>query len=326
MQRRRLGRNGPTVSALGLGLMSLSSAYGPSDDAESIRTIHHAIDVGIDFLDTAEAYGAGHNERLAARVLAERRDEVVLATKFGIGFEGGRMVANGRPENVRRAIDGSLQRLGTDRVDLYYLHRRDPDVPIEETVGAMAELVSSGKVRHLGLSAVSADTLRRASAVHPIAAVQSEYSIFTRDPEAGVLDACDALGIGFVAYCPLGRGILTGTVRTEADLAEADIRRLSPRLQGENLAHNVRLAEAVVALAAELGITAGQLALAWLLHQRAWIVPIFGTRRAARVEENAKAADVELSPSHLARLDELVPPGAVRGEGLPEFMSYLQER
>jgi aryl-alcohol dehydrogenase-like predicted oxidoreductase len=306
--------------------MSLSSAYGPSDDAESIRTIHHAIDVGIDFLDTAEAYGAGHNERLAARVLAERRDEVVLATKFGIGFEGGRMVANGRPENVRRAIDGSLQRLGTDRVDLYYLHRRDPDVPIEETVGAMAELVSSGKVRHLGLSAVSADTLRRASAVHPIAAVQSEYSIFTRDPEAGVLDACDALGIGFVAYCPLGRGILTGTVRTEADLAEADIRRLSPRLQGENLAHNVRLAEAVVALAAELGITAGQLALAWLLHQRAWIVPIFGTRRAARVEENAKAADVELSPSHLARLDELVPPGAVRGEGLPEFMSYLQER
>lgn len=326
MQRRQLGRNGPTVSAIGFGLMSLSSAYGPSDDEESLRTIHRAIDVGIDFLDTAEAYGAGHNERLAARVLAERRDEVVLATKFGIGFEGGRMVADGRPENVRRAIDGSLARLGTDHVDLYYLHRKDPKVPIEETVGAMAEIVRAGKVRHLGLSAVSAETLRRASAVHPIAALQSEYSLFTRDPEAGVLDACEALGIGFVAYCPLGRGVLTGTVHGEADLAEVDIRRLSPRLQGENLAHNLRLADGVAALAGEIGIEPGQLALAWLLHQREWIVPIFGTRRAARVESNARAADVVLSAEHLARLDALVPPGAVQGEGLPEFMSHLQER
>jgi aryl-alcohol dehydrogenase-like predicted oxidoreductase len=326
MQRRRLGRNGPTVSALGFGLMSLSSAYGPSDDDESLRTIHRALDLGIDFLDTAEAYGAGHNERLAARVLADRRDEVVLATKFGIGFEGGRMVADGRPENVRRAIDGSLGRLGIDHVDLYYLHRRDPDVPIEETVGAMAELVAAGKVRHLGLSAVSADTLRRASAVHPIAALQSEYSLFTRDPEAGVLDACEALGIGFVAYCPLGRGVLTGTVRSESDLAEVDIRRLSPRLQGENLAHNLGLVEGVVALAAERGVEPGQLALAWLLHQREWIVPIFGTRRAARVESNARAADVALSDADLARLDALVPAGAVRGAGLPEFMAHLQER
>lgn len=326
MQRRRLGRNGPEVSALGFGLMSLSSAYGPSDDAESLRTIHHALDLGIDFLDTAEAYGAGHNERLAARVLAERRRDVVLATKFGIGFEGGRMVADGRPENVRRAIDGSLARLGTDRVDLYYLHRKDPDVPIEETVGAMAELVAAGKVLHLGLSAVSADTLRRASAVHPIAALQSEYSLFTRDPEDGVLTACEELGIGFVAYCPLGRGILTGAVRSESDLAEADIRRVSPRLQGENLAHNVRLADGVVALAREIGVEPAQLALAWLLHQRDWIVPIFGTRRAARVASNAAAADVSLSAEHLARLDALVPRGAVVGAGLPETMAHLQER
>lgn len=326
MQRRRLGRNGPEVSALGFGLMSLSSAYGPSDDAESLRTIHHALDLGIDFLDTAEAYGAGHNERLAARVLAERRRDVVLATKFGIGFEGGRMVADGRPENVRRAIDGSLARLGTDRVDLYYLHRKDPDVPIEETVGAMAELVAAGKVLHLGLSAVSADTLRRASAVHPIAALQSEYSLFTRDPEDGVLTACEELGIGFVAYCPLGRGILTGAVRSESDLAEADIRRVSPRLQGENLAHNVRLADGVVALAREIGVEPAQLALAWLLHQRDWIVPIFGTRRAARVASNAAAADVSLSAEHLARLEALVPRGAVVGAGLPETMAHLQER
>jgi len=306
--------------------MSLSSAYGPSDDEESLRTIHRAIDVGIDFLDTAEAYGGGHNERLAARVLSDRRDEVVLATKFGIGFADGRMVANGRPGNVHRAIDGSLDRLGVDHVDLYYLHRRDPDVPIEETVGAMAELVTAGKVRHLGLSAVSAETLRRASTVHPIAAVQSEYSIFTRDPEASVLDACETLGIGFVAYCPLGRGLLTGAVRSETDLAEADLRRVSPRLQGENLAHNVGLVEGIVALAAELGIEPGQLALAWLLHQREWIVPIFGTRRAARVESNTKAADVALSEAHLTRLNELVPPGSVRGAGLPEAMAYLQER
>jgi len=326
MQRRALGRNGPTVSALGLGLMSFSGAYGPSDDDESVRTIHRAIDLGIDFLDTAEAYGVGHNELLAARVLAERRAEVTLATKFGIGFEGGRMVANGRPDNVRRAIDGSLERLGVDHVDLYYLHRRDPEVPIEETVGAMAELVTAGKVRHLGLSAVSAETLRRASTVHPIAAVQSEYSIFTRDPEDGVLAACDALGIGFVAYCPLGRGILTGTIRAEADLAEADIRRVSPRLQGENLEHNVTLADAVVGIAREMDVTPAQLALAWLLQRRPWIVPIFGTRRAARVEENAAAADVTIPDALLARLDTLVPAGAVRGAGLPESMAYLQER
>jgi len=326
MQRRRLGTSGPTVSALGFGLMSLSSAYGPSEDEDSVRTIHRAIDVGIDFLDTAEVYGGGHNEQLAARVLAERRAEVVLATKFGVGFADGRMVADGRPENVRRAIDGSLTRLGVEHVDLYYLHRRDPAVPIEETVGAMAELVTAGKVRHLGLSAISADTLRRAARVHPIAAVQSEYSLFTRDPEQGLLAACEELGVGFVAYSPLGRGVLTGTIRGEADLAEADLRRLSPRLQGENLTHNLTLVDAVAALAADKGIAPGQLALAWLLHQRDWLVPLFGTRRAARVESNAQAAAVTLGPDELMRLGALVPPGAVRGAGLPEAMSYLQER
>jgi len=326
MQTRRLGTHGPTVSALGFGLMSLSSAYGPSEDEESVRTMHRALDLGIGFFDTAEMYGLGHNERLAARVLAERRDEIVLATKFGIAFEGGRMVANGRPENVRRAIDGSLERLGVDAVDLYYLHRRDPAVPIEETVGAMAELVRAGKVRHLGLSAISAETLRRAATVHPIAAVQSEYSLFTRDPERGVLAACAELGTGFVAYSPLGRGVLTGAIRSAADLGEHDLRRISPRLQGDNLAHNLTLVEQVTALAAEKNILPSQLALAWLLHQRPWVVPLFGTRRAARVEENAGAADVVLTAEDLARLDAAVPVDAVRGDGLPESFSHLQER
>jgi aryl-alcohol dehydrogenase-like predicted oxidoreductase len=325
----RLGTEGPEVGVQGLGCMGMSFAYGPTDEGRARATLDRALELGVNHLDTAELYGDGENERFLSAFVKAHRDEVVVASKYGIVLDPDNpaaRLADNSPAYIRRAIEGTLRRLDIETLDLYYMHRRDVRVPLAESVGAMAELVAEGKVRRLGLSEVTGDELRAAHAVHPIAAVQSEYSIFTRDPEAGVLDACDALGIGFVAYCPLGRGILTGTVRTEADLAEADIRRLSPRLQGENLAHNVRLAEAVVALAAELGITAGQLALAWLLHQRAWIVPIFGTRRAARVEENAKAADVELSPSHLARLDELVPPGAVRGEGLPEFMSYLQER
>jgi aryl-alcohol dehydrogenase-like predicted oxidoreductase len=326
MKTRRLGTNGPIVSALGFGLMSLSSTYGPSEDEESVRTMHRALDLGIGFFDTAELYGVGHNERLAARVLAQRRDEVVLATKFGIALEGGRMVANGRPENVRRAIDGSLGRLGVPYVDLYYLHRRDPDVSIEETVGAMAELVKAGKVRHLGLSAISADTLRRAAKVHPIAAVQSEYSLFTRDPERGLLDACAELGTGFVPYSPLGRGVLTGAIKSEGDLGANDLRRISPRLHGENLEHNLTLVERVKAMAADQGIEPSQLVLAWLLHQRPWIVPIFGTRRAARVEENAGAVDVALTKDDLARLEAAVPAGAVQGEGLPESFSHLQER
>jgi aryl-alcohol dehydrogenase-like predicted oxidoreductase len=326
MQQRRLGAGGPVVSAIGFGLMSLSSTYGPSDDEESVATIHRALDLGINFLDTAELYGAGHNERLASRVLEQRRDEVVLATKFGIRIENGRMEADGRPANVFRAIDGSLQRLGTDRVDLYYLHRRDPKVPIEDTVGAMAELVKAGKVRHLGLSAVSAETLRRACAVHPITAVQSEYSLFTRDPENGVLAACDELGAGFVAYSPLGRGVLTGSIRRPEDLGENDLRRLAPRLQGENLDHNLELVDRVAELAREKGVEPAQLALAWVLHRGKHVIPLFGTRRAARVESNAAALDIALSEADLARIDAAIPAGAARGDGLPPNFQHLVER
>lgn len=325
MKQRQLGKNGPKVSALGFGLMSLSSTYGRSDDEESIRTIHRALDLGINFLDTAEAYGAGHNEQLACRVLAERREEVFLATKFGIYFSDGRMRANGKPENVRRAIDGSLQRLGVDHVDLYYLHRRDPETPIEETVGAMAELVKAGKVRHLGLSAVSGETLSRAHAVHPITALQSEYSLWTRNPENGVLDACAELGVGFVAYSPLGRGFFSGAVRSTRDLEENDFRRLSPRFEADNLEQNLHLVEGLEALARFKNIEPSQLALAWLLQQREWIIPLFGTRRAAHVESNARSVDVELSESDLHKLEALSPPGAAAGEPLPEFLQYLVE-
>lgn len=325
MKQRRLGKNGPQVSALGFGLMSLSSTYGKSDDEESLRTIHRALDLGINFLDTAEAYGVGHNEQLASKVLSERRDEVFLATKFGIYLADGRMRANGKPDNVGRAIDGSLQRLGVDHVDLYYLHRKDPETPIEETVGAMAELVKAGKVRHLGLSAVSAETLRRACAVHPITALQSEYSLWTRDPEKSVLDACAELGVGFVAYSPLGRGFFTGSIRSTNDLEENDFRRLSPRFEADHLESNLRIVEGVEALARQKGVEAGQLALAWLLHQREWVIPLFGTRRAAHVESNARAVDIELSTDDLRSLDQLSPPGAASGAPLPEFLQYLVE-
>ncbi len=325
MPRRRLGAGGPEVSCIAYGLMSLSSTYGPSEDEESLRAIHQAIDVGIDFLDTAEIYGGGHNERLASQVLATRRDEVVLATKFGLEFKDGKMRANGRPENVRRAIDGSLERLGVDHVDLYYLHRRDRDVPIEETVGAMADLVREGKVRFLGLSAIAPETLERAVAEHPIAAVQSEYSLFTRNPEDGVLDACEQHGAAFVAFSPLGRGMLTGTIRKPEDLAEQDLRRAAPRLAPENLDHNVGLVDRVCEIAEEKGVTPGQLAMAWLLHRRDFVVPLFGTRRPERVASNAGAAGVALSDEDVARIDDAVPAGAVRGAGLPSFMENLAE-
>jgi aryl-alcohol dehydrogenase-like predicted oxidoreductase len=325
VHKRRLGSDGPEISALGYGLMSLSSTYGPSEDAESLEAIHRALDVGINFLDTAEIYGGGHNEKLASEVLKTRRHEVVLATKFGLEFADGKMGANGRPDNVRRAIDGSLERLGVDHVDLYYLHRKDPQVPIEETVGAMADLVRAGKVRQIGLSAIAPDTLRRAQREHPISAVQSEYSLFTRDPEGGVLDACEEVGASFVAYSPLGRGMLTGAIRTRDDLAEQDMRRATPRLQDENIEHNVALVEQVCRIAAEKGCEPGQLALAWLLHKRPFIVPLFGTRRAARVESNAAAAAVSLDADDMARIEAAVPPGAVRGGALPEFMEGLNE-
>lgn len=323
--RRRLGGGGLEASAIAYGLMSLSSTYGPSEDEESLRAIHQALDLGIDLLDTAEIYGGGHNERLASQVLATRREEVVLATKFGLEFADGKMRANGRPENVHRAIDGSLERLGVDHVDLYYLHRRDREVPIEETVGAMAQLVEAGKVRFLGLSMVAPETLRRAAQEHPIAALQSEYSLFTRDPEQEILDTCAELDVAFVAFSPLGRGMLTGTIRKQDDLAEQDLRRAAPRLADENLDHNVALVDRVCEIAEEKGAEPGQLALAWLLHRRDFILPLFGTRRPERVASNAAAAAIALDADDMARIDAAVPAGAVRGAGLPSFMENLAE-
>jgi len=324
MKERTLGTDGPAISTLGYGLMSLSGSYGPSEDEESLRAIHRALDLGINFLDTAEAYGNGDNERLAARVLASRRQEVVIATKFGLGFDGGRMLANGRPENARRAIDGSLRRLGVDHVDLYTLHRCDPNVPIEESVGGMARLVEEGKVLHLGLSAVRAETLERACREHPISALQSEYSIFHRDPEESALECCAELGVTFVAYSPLGRGLLTGTLRDADDFSEKDFRRSSPRLQGENLEHNLHYVDALAAFAREKELAPGELALAWLLARGA--VPLFGTRRAQRVEENLRCLEVSLDEQDLARIDEIVPRDAIRGASLAEELDALRER
>jgi aryl-alcohol dehydrogenase-like predicted oxidoreductase len=310
MQTRKLGRSGPTVSALGLGCMGMSHAYGETDDDESIATIHRALDLGVTLLDTADQYGPHTNERLVGRAIAGRRDEVFLATKFGLVREPGDLSntgVNGRPEHVRRSIEGSLQRLGVDHVDLYYLHRVDPDTPIEETVGAMAQLVQEGKVRYLGLSEARPDTLRRACAVHQITALQTEYSLWTRDAEDGVLDACRELGIGFVAYSPLGRGFLTGAIRSIDDLSADDWRRTNPRFQGESFQRNLDLVDEVRRLAAEKDVTPAQLALAWVLAQGEDIVPIPGTRRRTRLEENVGALDVELTDDDLRRIDDVMP-------------------
>jgi aryl-alcohol dehydrogenase-like predicted oxidoreductase len=317
MQHRYLGSQGLSVSALGLGCMGMSEFYGTTDDEESIRTIHRAIALGVTFLDTADMYGPFTNERLVGRAIADRREQVVVATKFGNERrdDGSWVGVNGRPDYVRRACDASLERLGVDHIDLYYQHRVDTTVAIEETVGAMAELVAAGKVRFLGLSEAAPDTIRRAHAVHPISAVQTEYSLFTRDPEAEVLPTVRELGIGLVAYSPLGRGLLAGTIRSAEDLEATDSRATRfPRFSAENLDHNVALAEHVREVARELGATPGQVALAWVLHRGDDIVPIPGTKRAARVEENAAAADVTLSPADIARLDELIPVGAAVGE------------
>lgn len=322
MDLRRLGPSGPEISILAYGLMSLSQTYGASEDAESLEAIHAALDAGINFLDTAEIYGMGHNERLFSKVLEKRRNEVVVASKFGLELGDDGMRANGRPANVRRAIEGSLERLGIDTVDLYYLHRLDPDVPIEETVGAMARLVDEGKVRFLGLSEVNSDTLRRAWREHPIAALQSEYSVFQRKPEAGVLDTCRELGTTFVAFSPLGRGLLTGTVRRAEALDERDMRRHSPQLDAANLEHNLALIDAFTRLAAEREVEPGQLALAWALAQD--VVPLFGTRRAARIRANVRAAEIEMDETLLARIEEIAPAGAIRGSGLPEAMERLK--
>jgi aryl-alcohol dehydrogenase-like predicted oxidoreductase len=317
--RRQLGRD-LSVSALGLGCMGMSDFYGGADEQASLAVLHRALDIGIHFLDTADMYGVGANERLLAKLLAQRRDEVVIATKFGNmrAADGTYLGVNGRPDYVRSACDASLQRLGVDHIDLYYQHRVDRSVPIEDTVGAMAELVRAGKVRHLGLSEASAATIRRAAAVHPIAALQSEYSLWTRDLEAEVLPTCQELGIGIVPYSPLGRGFLTGAIRKADDLAANDWRRSNPRFAGDNLARNLALADAVKALAHERGVTPAQLALAWLLHRAPNIVPIPGTRSIARLEENAAAASLALDAPLRERLDGLLAEHAVAGERYAE--------
>ena len=314
MKTRTLG-DGLVVSEQGLGCMGMSEFYGPRDEGEGIATIHRALDLGITFLDTADMYGPFTNEQLVGRAIASRRDEVQLATKFGIvrGEQGGRLGIAGDAAYVRSSCDASLARLGVDHLDLYYQHRVDLTVPIEETVGAMAELVQAGKVRHLGLSECSADTLRRAVAVHPIAAVQSEYSLFSRDLDDAVLPAMRELGVGLVAYSPLGRGFLTGAITSVEDLAEDDFRRSSPRFAEQALAANLRLVDEVRALAAEKGCTPGQLALAWVAAQGDDVVPIPGTKRVPYLEENVAALDVVLTPDDLRRLGEAVPAGAVVG-------------
>ncbi len=314
------------VSVLGLGCMGMSQSYGEADPAESERTLHRALDIGVTLLDTANVYGRGHNEELLGRVLRERRSEYVLATKFGIlADEGGIRGVDGHPDRVEARCDESLTRLRTDVIDLYYLHRADPEVPIEDTVGAMARLVATGKVRYLGLSEVSAETLRRAHAVHPIAAVQSEYSLWTRDPENEVLPTCRELGVGFVPFSPLGRAMLTGSIDSADDVSDdADFRRTMPRFQGENFERNLELVAALGHMAEDKGCTPGQLALAWLLARGEHIVPIPGTKRVRYLEENSAAADVELAPSDVARLEELFAPEKVQGERYPpEVMKRL---
>ncbi len=316
MRTRKLGQD-LTVSAQGLGCMGMSEFYGSGDEAESTATIHRAIDLGVTLLDTADMYGPFTNEELVGRAVAGRRDEVVLATKFGNerAPDGTRIGINGRPEYVRSACDASLRRLGVDHIDLYYQHRVDPDTPIEDTVGAMAELVEAGKVRHLGLSEAAGATIRRAHAVHPITALQTEWSLWTRDPETdGVLDTVRELGIGFVAYSPLGRGFLSGAFQKPEDLAEDDFRRHNPRFQGENLYKNLQLFENVKEIAAAKGVAASQLALAWVLAQGDDVVPIPGTKRRSYLEENVAADDIRLTEEELRRIDEVLPVGAASGD------------
>ena len=317
MEQRKLGNDGLEVAAEGLGCMGMSEFYGEGDEAESIATIHRALDLGVTLIDTADIYGPFTNEQLVGRAIAQRRDEVVLATKFGIVRDPENPTArgvNGRPDYVHRSCDASLRRLSTDYIDLYYQHRVDPEVPIEETVGAMAELVDAGKVRYLGLSEAGPETIRRAQAVHPIAALQTEYSLWSRDLEEEILPTIRELGIGLVAYSPLGRGFLTGSITNTEDLAEGDFRRANPRFQGQNLQRNLDLVARVTELAREHSCTPAQLALAWVLHQGDDVVPIPGTKRRSYLEQNVEATEVALSAEDLARIDELAPVGVAAGD------------
>jgi aryl-alcohol dehydrogenase-like predicted oxidoreductase len=321
MKTRRLGKAGPEVSAIGLGCMGMAAFYGQGlEETEATTVIHRALELGVTFLDTAEMYGPHTNEIQIGRALADRRDRAFVATKFGIGFNAERtgLTIDGSPANVRRAIEGSLQRLGMDHVDLYYLHRVDANTPIEETVGAMGELVKEGKVRFLGLSEASPATLRRGHAEHPITALQTEYSLWSREPEDELLATCDELGIGFVPYSPLGRGFLSGEIKSIDDLAEGDFRRTNPRFMGENFQKNIDLVHAVAAIAADKGVTAAQLALAWVLAQGETLVPIPGTRRIRTLEENAAAVDLVLTADDLARIEAVFPKGAASGHRYAE--------
>jgi aryl-alcohol dehydrogenase-like predicted oxidoreductase len=322
VERRRLGAEGLEVAAIGLGCMGMSEFYGTADETEAIATIHRALDLGVTLLDTADMYGPYTNEDLVRRAIAGRREEVVLATKFGIvrdADDPSRRGVEGRPDYVRKAIEGSLGRLGVDHVDLYYQHRVDPNTPIEDTVGAMAELVREGKVRYLGLSEAAPDTIRRAHAVHPISALQTEYSLWSRDSEDEVLPTVRELGIGFVAYSPLGRGFLSGRFQSPEDLEEGDFRRRNPRFQGENFQRNLELVERVREIAEEKSATPAQLALAWVLAQGEDIVPIPGTKRRDRLEENVAALNVELTDADLERIEAAFPKGATAGDRYPDM-------
>jgi aryl-alcohol dehydrogenase-like predicted oxidoreductase len=329
LKQRRLGTNGPLVSAIGLGCMGMSEFYGPADEKESLSTIERALDLGVSLLDTADAYGPHTNEQLVGRAIKSRRNQVVVATKFGFmrtPEQPARREVSGRPEYVQAACEGSLRRLGIDTIDLYYQHRLDPETPIEETVGAMAALVKAGKIRYIGLSEVGSETLRRAHKIHPITVLQSEYSLWSRDPEEGILATCRELGIGFVAYSPLGRGFLTGKIRTIDDLAQNDFRRISPRFQGENFQKNLDLVRCIEEIAGEKRCKPAQLALAWVLSRGENIVPIPGTKRRSLLEENVGALDVELSPQDLERIEREMPRGAAAGLRYAEPMMKLINR
>ena len=325
MKTRKLGTTGPNISAIGLGCMSMSPVYGPTEDASSIATIHRGLELGINFLDTADIYGAGGNEELVGRAIRGKRDQFVLATKFGHVIKGSwadgkGYEIDGTPAYVKRAAEASLRRLGVETIDLYYQHRVDPKTPIEETVGAMAQLVKEGKVRFLGLSEAAPETIRRAQAVHPIAALQTEYSLWTRDPEDELLSLTEGLGITFVAYSPLGRGFLTGAIKSVDDLAQDDWRRTNPRFQGDNFGTNLELVEELKTMARQKGVTPAQLALAWLLTRGEHVVPIPGSRRIERLVENAAATHVQLTENDLHRLELIAPVGAAVGERYPEPM------